>query len=131
MKRLLVSAVTLAGGLSTGFTTVAAANHYHDCCGFGATGHALVHGSSEGDNIWHGRSTDNGVFNTRYCAGGSDGRGLKGDSTANSGATCSVQVFGSQTYYKDSEYCFSWGYEDKGVNDNGHYHNHHSPCGAT
>ncbi len=120
-----IAAFAFGGGVSA-----AAANHYHVCCGATATGHALVHGGSQSDNVWHGRSTANGYFDTRYCAAGSDASGLKGSSTGGANTTCQIQVAGNQFISGDNEYCHSWGFEDKGTFDNGHYHSHHSTCGG-
>lgn len=114
---------------------IAGAGHYHVCCGGSIyeTGHALVHGQSDSDNVWHGRSTANNVLVQRYCAAGSSGSGLKGDDYAGSGQTCEVQVSGSQFYYRDAGYCWSWGHvnpNDGATSAHYHYAHNRSSCGG-
>jgi hypothetical protein len=119
-----------------GFAVASASgDHYHVCCGGGIyqTGHALVHGASDSDNVWHGRSTANQVLVQRYCAAGSSGSGLKGYSYAGTNQTCEIQVSGSAFYYHDIEQCYAWGYIDPhdGVTS-AHYHYAHNrfSCGS-
>ena len=125
-----IGVFSLAGASS------ALANHYHDCCGFPwATGHALVHGGSTGDQVWHGRSTANNVLATRHCAAGSQGAGTKGQTLAGSQSTCEIQVSRNYFIANDTE-CLAWGYENKDYGGSGlpgnspHFHNAHNPCGG-
>jgi len=109
---------------------VASAEHYHICCSdIYGSGHALVHGGSTRDGVWHGRSTGNNVLVTRYCEAGSAGAGRKGFDTAFASETCEVQVRDSG-YYLDRE-CNSYGYIDYGTDGGGnrpHSHGSHRIC---
>lgn len=126
---LAATTFSLTGGAA------AFAGHYHNCCGFPwATGHALVHGGSTTDGVWHGRSTNNNVLATRHRAAGSTGAGVKGQSFAGAGATCQIMVTRNQFIANDTE-CHAWGYENKNyygeLPENWpHFHDHHNPCGG-
>jgi hypothetical protein len=127
--RRLVLGATLTGFAVGWFIQTASAGHYHVCCAPAGTGHALVHGGSTTDNVWHGRSEAGQVLGAHYCAAGSDGYGLKGSSTVDGNITCEVQVSGDPFIANDTE-CHSWGYVSWGTVTPAHYHYHHDVCGT-
>lgn len=107
---VVVAIGTLSASLWLGLLLGSAqATHYHVTGNYGGSGHALVHGDSTGDQIWHGRTTPAQVTGNHYCGAGDAGRGLVIADQNNSLGNCTATLRADQFIYNSRE-CKSFGY---------------------
>jgi hypothetical protein len=127
MWRLRIFVLGAAFGAVGGWAVPAIAGHYHVTGNYGGTGHALVHGASTTDDVWHGRTTPAQVTGTHWCGAGDEGRGMVLVSSGNGSTTCTATVR-ADYFYAHSRECYSFGYADYPNVVSAHYHYHHDAC---